>query len=189
MTKKLVILGSTNGTDMQSIINSIENGTLDAKIELVISNKPNALILERAKKHNLKTLVIDSKGKVRLEFDLELFAAIKDIQLDLIVLIGYMRILSDEFVEGFEGRIINVHPSLLPKYAGGMDFDVHNQVIENKELETGCTVHLVTKVLDGGSILLQKKCLVQPSDTASKLKSKVQKLEGKALVEVIGKWS
>jgi phosphoribosylglycinamide formyltransferase 1 len=188
MTKKLVVLGSTRGTDLQFIIDQIADKGLDAKIELVLSNKLDAYILERAKKHNLNTVCIESKGKKRLEFDNLIAAEIDKHKPDIIVLIGFMRILSSEFVNIYIGKIINVHPSLLPKFAGGMDSDVHAEVITAGETESGCTVHMVTEEVDGGRILLQKKCRVEVGETPETLKAKVQKLEGKALVEVIANW-
>jgi phosphoribosylglycinamide formyltransferase 1 len=99
-----------------------------------------------------------------------------------------MRILSDDFVDRFEGKIINVHPSLLPKFAGGMDCDVHEEVIKSGEKTTGCTVHIVSKIVDGGQILLQKSCEVLHNYTPETLKARVQELEGNALVEVIAGW-
>ena len=99
-----------------------------------------------------------------------------------------MRILSERFVIDWYGKIINVHPSLLPKYAGGMNEDVHGQVLKAGLKETGCTVHLVTERVDEGPIFVQKKCPVLAEDTVSSLKERVQKLEGKALVEVIKNW-
>jgi phosphoribosylglycinamide formyltransferase 1 len=188
MTKKLVVLGSTRGTDLQYIIGEIEGGKLDAKIELVLSNKSDAFILQRAKKHNLNTICIESKGKKRAEFDNLVTVEIEKYNPDIIVLIGFMRILSPEFVNKYTGKIINVHPSLLPKFAGGMDSDVHAEVIAAGESESGCTVHLVTAEVDGGRILLQKKCRVEIGETPDCLKAKVQKLEGEALMEVIGGW-
>jgi phosphoribosylglycinamide formyltransferase 1 len=188
MIKKLVVLGSTRGTDLQYIIDEIENGKLVAKIELVLSNKSDAYILERSRKHDLNTLCIESKGKKRIEFDSLVSIEFQKYNPDIIVLIGFMRILSAEFVQRFAGKIINVHPSLLPKFAGGMDSDVYADVIAAGETESGCTVHLVTEEVDGGRILLQKKCRVESNETPESLKAKVQKLEGEALVEVINNW-
>ena len=96
-----------------------------------------------------------------------------------------MRILSNEFCLEWKDKILNVHPSLLPKYAGGMDNDVHEEVLKNNDLETGCTIHFVTEELDAGPVLVQKKCIVQNNDTPSTLKQKVQELEGQAFLEAI----
>jgi phosphoribosylglycinamide formyltransferase-1 len=104
---------------------------------------------------------------------------------DLVLLIGFMRILSAEFCLKWKGRLLNVHPSLLPKYAGGMDTDVHKEVLKSSDIETGCTVHFVTDDIDEGPVLIQKKCNIEAHDTVETLKNKVQKLEGEAFVEAI----
>jgi phosphoribosylglycinamide formyltransferase-1 len=96
-----------------------------------------------------------------------------------------MRILSASFCQTWRDRLLNVHPSLLPKYAGGMDASIHEEVLKNGEKETGCTIHFVTEDVDGGPILIQKKCLVDDNDTIETLKTKVQQLEGVAFIESI----
>ena len=96
-----------------------------------------------------------------------------------------MRILSAEFCQAWRDRVLNVHPSLLPKYAGGMDMNVHEEVLKNGDHETGCTIHLVTETVDGGPILVQKRCVVETGETIATLKSKVQALEGRAFIEAI----
>ena len=108
-------------------------------------------------------------------------------KIDLILLIGFMRILSPGFVDRWGGKIINVHPSLLPKYAGGMNNDVHESVLAAGDKETGCTIHLVTKEVDGRPILLQKSCPVFDNDSVESLKERVQELVGKAFIAVINK--
>ena len=112
-------------------------------------------------------------------------STLKEHNVDLILLIGFMRILSSTFCKNWSGKILNVHPSLLPKYAGGMDTNVHEEVLKNNDEETGCTIHLVTDKVDGGPIIIQKKCKVDSNDTIDSLKSKVQSLEGEAFLEVI----
>lgn len=188
-TVKLAVLGSTNGTDLQAIINAIAANKLAASIEIVISNRSKAYILERAQNHGIRNIFISHKGKVREQFDAEMTAEIKKYDVNLVLLIGFMRILSAEFCRDWTGRVLNVHPSLLPKYAGGMDTNVHEEVLANHESETGCTIHLVTATVDGGPIIIQKKCAVEPDDTPDTLKSKVQKLEGEAFIEVIDRFS
>ena len=100
-----------------------------------------------------------------------------------------MRILSTPFIEKWNKKILNVHPSLLPKYAGGMNNSVHESVLKNKDKETGCTIHLVTSQVDRGPILVQKKCSVFKNDTVKSLKERVQRLEGEAFIETIKTWS
>ncbi len=185
MLLHLAILGSTRGTDLEPINEAINNGSLQAVIDIVISNKPDAYILERAKKFNLKTVCLESAGKERSVYDHELLAEIKKYPIDLVLLIGYMRLLSSDFVRAYRGKILNVHPSLLPAFAGGMDLNVHAEVLKAGVPETGCTIHLVDEGVDTGKILLQKKCPVEPTDTVESLKKKVQKLEAEAWIEVI----
>ena len=181
----LGVLGSTNGTDLQSILDAIGAGKLDAKVSVVISNRENSYILERAKKHNTPSVFINHKGRIREDFDSEMTNILKEHNVDLILLIGFMRILSSTFCSNWAGKILNVHPSLLPKYAGGMDTNVHEQVLKNNDKETGCTIHLVTEEVDGGPIIIQKRCEVDSNDTIDSLKSKVQILEGEAFLEAI----
>ena len=182
---KLGILGSTKGTDLQAILDGIDSGELNAQVSIVVSNRENAFILKRAKANNIPFSFISHKGKSRTEFDSQMTEVFKKKQVDLILLIGFMRILSSEFCNEWRDKILNVHPSLLPKYAGGMDINVHAEVIKNKEKETGCTIHFVTDQVDGGPILIQKRCLVDPVDTPKTLKNKVQKLEGEAFLEAV----
>ena len=182
---RLGVLGSTNGTDLQAILDAVSAGELDADVAVVISNRTGAYILERAEINNVSALFISRKGKKREEFDGEITAVLKEHGVDLVLLIGFMRILSPEFCRVWQDRILNVHPSLLPKYAGGMDINVHEEVLKNKDTETGCTIHFVNDVVDAGPILIQKKCNVDPDDTVDSLKTKVQTLEGEAFIEAI----
>ena len=182
---RLGVLGSTNGTDLQAILDAVSAGELDADVAVVISNRTGAYILERAEINNVPAFFISRKGKKREEFDGEITAVLKEHGVDLVLLIGFMRILSPEFCRVWQDRILNVHPSLLPKYAGGMDINVHEEVLKNKDTETGCTIHFVNEVVDAGPILIQKKCNVDPDDTADSLKTKVQTLEGEAFIEAI----
>ena len=182
---KLGVLGSTKGTDLQAIIDSIEKKELIAKIAVVISNKEGSYILERAKRNNIPFFFISHKGKNRKGFDQEITTILKESGVDLILLIGFMRILSIEFCQTWRDRLLNVHPSLLPKYAGGVDVKIHEEVLRNREKETGCTIHFVTEDVDKGPILIQKKCNVDDNDTVETLKAKVQALEGEAFIESI----
>lgn len=181
----LGILGSTNGTDMLAIIEAINKKQLNAAIKIVLSNKKDAGILNRAKVHGLPSEFLDPTNLSREDYDDKITATLKKHHVNLIVLIGYMRILSQKFVEQWQNKIINVHPSLLPDFAGKMDLQVYEAVLAAKRKETGCTVHYVTELVDAGPILLQKKCPVLDSDTVHTLKARVQKIEGETLVEAI----
>ena len=152
----LAVLGSTRGTDMQAVIDAIEKKQLNAEIKLVISNKQDAFILERAKNHNLNAVFLGPKGKSREEYDTELIQLIEKYKIDLILLIGYMKILSKEFVDKYKNKCLNIHPSLFPAFAGGMDRNVHEEVLKAGVKETGCTLHFITEEADKKPILLQK---------------------------------
>ena len=182
---KLAVLGSTNGTDLRAIMAAISKGELDAEVSVVISNRKSAYILERARNYDVPAIFISHKEKAREEFDAEMTTVLNRHGVDLVLLIGFMRILSSEFCRVWQNKLLNVHPSLLPKYAGGMDTNVHEEVLKNGDTETGCTIHFVTEEVDGGPILIQKKCPVYDNDNVDTLKVKVQALEGLAFVEAI----
>ena len=179
------VLGSTRGTDLQSVIDAIGSKQLSSKISVVISNKEDAYILERAKKHNIEAVFIDSKGKEREEFDREVNSTLERYNVDLILLIGYMRILSPWFVNKWKNKIMNIHPSLLPAFAGGMDKDVHAKVLKSGVKETGCTLHFVAEDVDAGPIIMQKKVEIDKNETVDSLKEKVQKAEQEVVVKAL----
>ena len=185
---RLAVIGSTNGTDLVPIVDAINSGKLLASVEVIISNNELSGILKKAGTYGIESHFICHKNKKRDVFDLEMSQILESKKIDLILLVGFMRILSSRFVDIWGGKILNVHPSLLPKYAGGMNSDVHESVLAAGDKETGCTVHLVTKEVDGGPILIQKSCPVLESDTVETLKERVQKLEGEAFIEVINNW-
>ena len=182
---RLGVLGSTNGTDLQVILESVKAKKINAIVNVVISNKKNAYILKRGQNHGLPSIFINHNDKKRESFDSELTSTLEKYNVELILLIGFMRILSSTFCKRWRHKIINVHPSLLPKYSGGMDMNIHEQVIKNKDKESGCTIHFVTEELDRGPILIQKKCKVNTNETPETLKVKVQGLEGIAFIEAI----
>jgi phosphoribosylglycinamide formyltransferase-1 len=186
---RLAVLGSTNGTDLVPVVGAERSGSLSASVNVVISNNESSGILKKARHYGIENYFICHKNKKRGVFDFEMSQILENKKIDLILLIGFMRILSPGFVNRWGGKIINVHPSLLPKYAGGMNNDVHESVLAAGDKETGCTIHLVTKEVDGGPILLQKSCPVFENDSVESLKERVQELEGKAFIEVINNWS
>ena len=186
---KLAVLGSTNGTDLVPVVGAERSGSLSASVDVIISNNESSGILKKARHYCIENYFICHKNKKRGVFDFEMSQILENKKIDLILLIGFMRILSPGFVDRWGGKIINVHPSLLPKYAGGMNNDVHESVLAAGDKETGCTIHLVTKEVDGGPILLQKSCPVFENDSVESLKERVQELEGKAFIEVINNWS
>jgi fusion protein PurCD len=183
---RIAILGSTNGTDMDAIIAGIKLGEVPASIVLVASDRSDAPILARAAGHGIPIAAATEKGLAR---DGQLSSLCEQHDVELIILIGYMRILSETFCSRWEHRILNVHPSLLPEFAGTMDQDTHTLAIkrmrETGNRITGCTVHLVTPEVDAGRIMLQRRCTINDVDTPGTLKRKVQKLEGEALCTCI----
>ena len=182
---RLGILGSTRGTNLTAIVDAIKQHQLDASIEIVISNKADAKILEYAASQHLAAQFVDPANLSRDAYDQQITALLQKHHIDLIVLIGYMRILSADFVKQWQHKIINVHPSLLPAFAGLIDLDVHRAVLAAAVKETGCTVHYVTAEVDAGPIILQRTCAVLPQDTPEILKNRVQGLEGDALVAAV----
>ena len=182
---KLGILASTNATDMQAVIDAISSKKLNAVISVVISNKKDAYALEMARKHNIKAAFIDVNGKGREQYDKEIAKVLDNNKVGLILLIGYMRFLSHWFVKKYKNKVMNIHPSLLPKYAGGMDKDVHAEVLKNKEKVTGATLHFVDEGADTGPIIMQKKVEIDENENADSLKAKVQKAEQEIILKAI----
>ncbi len=185
---KIAVLASTAGTDLQAIIDEMKAGQMPGiELSVVISNKKDAYALERAKAQGFKAVFVDPADRSREEFDQEMAKILEAEDIDLIVLVGYMRILSIPFIRKFQNRIINVHPALIPKFCGKSFFgsNVHKAVLASGDKETGMTIHYVDEGVDTGEIILQKTCPVDPTDTPETLKEKVQALEKKWYPEVI----
>jgi len=182
---RIGVVGSTRGSSLQPILYAIRDGRLNASIEVVVSNVKSAYILQRARVNNLKTVHVPGKGRVREEFDRDVTAALEAAEVDIVLLIGFMRIVSGEFCRYWHGRCINVHPSLLPKHANLMDLAVHQSVLDAGDAESGCTVHQVIDEVDGGATVMQLTTPVEMGETAESLKAKVQALEGEALIQAV----
>lgn len=181
---RVLVLISGNGSNLQAIIDGCDDH-LDAEVIGVISNKPDAYGLTRAHHSEIDaSCVIARKDETRPEYDARLKLAIDKYQPDLIVLAGFMRILSDEFVQGFAGKMINIHPSLLPKYTG---LHTHQRAIDAKDTEHGASVHFVTPELDAGPVILQAKVPVYDEDTAETLAERVNQQEH-AIYPMVVKW-
>jgi len=179
------VLGSTRGTALQGVLDARD---LNVEIVLIISDRPTAPILQRAADHHIPSLFLDPKGLTRPAYDELVTKALQQAGAQLILMIGYMRIVSPEFVAAWRGRLLNVHPSLLPAFGGLMNRSVHEAVLASGVTETGCTIHQVTEDVDAGPIVLQKKTSVLPDDTVETLKDRVQSLEQAAFVEVLRNW-
>lgn len=174
-TTRVAVLISGSGTNLQALIDAQESGALPIKICAVISNIDNVKGLERAHSHNIPAFVIDHKGFAsRDAFDARLQEIIDAQGPDLVVLAGFMRILTPSFTQHYAGRMLNIHPSLLPKYQG---LHTHQRVIDAGESEHGVSVHFVTAELDGGPIVLQAKIDIDSDDTADSLADKVRAKE------------
>jgi len=188
----IAVFASTNGTDLQAIIDALQAGELKGvNLKFVLSNRKDCNALKRSKNAGYKTIFIDpkieKKLKSREEFDQECVEVCKVHDIDLIVLIGYMRIVSKVLVDAYPSKIMNIHPSLLPKYPG-MDLDVHKEVLNNKETESGCTLHWVTEELDAGPIIIQEKVKIEKGETVESLKTKIQAKEQEVLIKGINQF-
>jgi phosphoribosylglycinamide formyltransferase 1 len=168
---RLVVLLSGSGSNLQAFIDATENGTLNADIVAVISNKPDVMGLDRAQKAGITNKVIDHREFADREtFDQTLANQIEGYKPDLVILAGFMRILTPKFVDRFAGRIMNIHPSLLPKYPG---LHTHQRAIDAGDSNAGATVHFVTSQLDGGPAIIQAEVPILTGDDADKLASRV----------------
>ena len=180
---RLVVLISGNGSNLQAIIDNIENHNLPAQIVAVISNNADAFGLKRAQKAGIETEIFSHRDYPdRQQYDLALQKLIDGYQPDLIILAGFMRILSHEFVQHYSNKMMNVHPSLLPKYKG---LNTHQRAIDAGEKEHGCSVHFVTPELDDGPVILQAKVPIKDDDTAETLAARVHEQEHRIFPEAI----
>jgi len=150
-----------------------------------LSDKKDAYILERARKAGLKAIFLDSEGKGREGYDKEVDKLLMGDGVELVVLIGYMKLMSSWFVQKWLNKVMNVHPSLLPKYAGGMDKGVHEMVLENKDEVTGASLIFIDEGADTGPIIMQKEVKVDDGETVDSLKEKVQKAEQEIIIKGI----
>jgi phosphoribosylglycinamide formyltransferase-1 len=181
-TKKLGILLSGRGSNFEAIADSIQVGQLGAEIAIVISNRADAPGLEAARRRGLTAKVIPSKGRTREEHDAEVIGALRETQVDLVCLAGYMRLLSPEFIRAFPNRIVNIHPSLLPAFPG---LEAQKQAVEYGVKVSGCTVHFVDEHLDHGAIILQKTVPVLETDDVHTLSERILGQEHIAYTEAI----
>ncbi len=173
--KSIVVLISGSGSNLQAILDAVASGFIAGRVSAVVSNKANVYGLERARRAGIATTVLDHKAYAdRQSYDAALTAAIDEHQPDLLVLAGFMRILTPNFVAHYQGRLLNIHPSLLPKYQG---LNTHQRAIDAGDVEHGCSVHFVTAELDGGPVILQAKVPIFPDDDAESVAARVHEQE------------
>jgi phosphoribosylglycinamide formyltransferase-1 len=179
----LAVIVSGNGSNLQSIIDSIENGKLNARIACVVSNNPDAYALTRAKSHGIPCVVQENCGfKSRKEFDSSLVNILQGYGVELVVLAGYMRILSDVMIEAFPNAIMNIHPALLPAFPG---LHAQQQALDYGVKFSGCTVHFVDCGTDTGPVILQAVVPIQQDDTDETLSARIQREEHRIFPEAI----
>jgi phosphoribosylglycinamide formyltransferase-1 len=185
MSTKIVVLISGGGTNLQAIIDACTHDEFSGEVVAVISNKADAFGLTRAENANITNLSLSHKDFISREaYDQALIAKIDTFNADLIVLAGFMRILTPEFVQHFQGKLLNIHPSLLPKYQG---LNTHQRAIDAGDNVHGVSVHFVTEELDGGPVILQAKVPVFPEDNSDDLSARVHEQEHR-IYPLVVKW-
>lgn len=189
---KIGVLISGGGTNLQALIDGTKDNTIDGEVSLIISNKKDAYGLERGKKAGIKSIFLDPKDFSSGEdYNRALIQEFKKEDIDLVVLAGYLKLLSKDFIREFENRIINIHPSLIPSFCGKGYYGeyVHQCVLDRGVKFTGATVHFVDEGTDTGPIILQKTVEVEDDETLDSLKRKVLKVEHEILVEAVSLFS
>ncbi len=187
MSKKIGVVVSGRGSNLQSIIDHIAEGKLNIEIAVVVSDHKEAFALERAAKAGIPTAVVERKGcKDKAEFEDRIDAALREAGAEVVVLAGFMRILTGHFISRWEHKIINIHPALLPSFKG---LDAQGQAVDYGVKVAGCTVHFVDEGTDTGPIILQKVVPVLDDDTEETLAARILKEEHKALPEAIQLWA
>jgi len=182
-TFRLAILISGRGSNMAALIEAAQSGRIPhSEVSVVISDQRSAAGLIKARESGIETLVIDRHGRSREEHDREIVAALRERQIDLVCLAGYMRILSRYFIAAYPGKILNIHPSLLPSFAG---LDAQKQALDHGVKIAGCTVHFVDETLDGGPIIAQRVVPVRESDTVEALSARILEQEHELYPEAV----
>ncbi|BDC36588.1 MAG: phosphoribosylglycinamide formyltransferase [Candidatus Methanoliparum thermophilum] len=179
---KLGVLVSGRGTDLQSILDASEEGKINAEVRVVISNNKDAYALERAKKHNIDGIYIETKGREREDYEKDIDLILKNYGADLVIGAGWMKILTPFFVRRWRGRLINIHPSLLPSFPGTSG---QKDSLEYGVKITGCTTHFMSETVDSGPIILQAAVLVRDDDTIETLTQRILEVEHQILPRTI----
>lgn len=184
--KNIAVLVSGNGSNLQSIIDKIESGYLNVNLAVVISNKDGVKALEKARNHNIPAFFISHKGLERVEHERKIIEILKKYNVELVVLAGYMRIITSFFIDQYPDKIINIHPSLLPSFPG---VDGYGDALKHGVKITGCTVHFVNEGMDTGKIILQRAIEVLENDTVDTLRERGLEVEHEALPDAVKLWS
>lgn len=180
---KIGVLASGGGTNLQAIMDAVEDGRLDAEVKVVVSDNPGAYALKRAESRSIPAVAVERKGfPTRAAFDAELVSVLKAHEVELVVLAGFMRILSGGFIKAFPMRVMNIHPALLPSFAG---LDVQKAAIEHGVRFSGCTVHFVDEGCDTGPIIIQAVVPVLEGDTVEALSKRILKEEHRIYPQAI----
>jgi phosphoribosylglycinamide formyltransferase-1 len=180
---RIGILISGRGSNMIALADAVSEGRVpNAMVVVVISDQANAAGLSGAAERGIETIVIERAGRKRAEHDREVVAALRERAVDLVCLAGYMRVLSSEFIGAFRGRIVNIHPSLLPSFPG---LDAQRQALAHGAKQSGCTVHFVDETLDGGPIVAQRVVAVHDDDTVESLSSRILEQEHQLYAEAV----
>lgn len=183
--RRLGILISGRGSNMASLVEAARAADCPYEVALVASDKPEAPGLAWADAQGIATFAQSPKGMPKTEYEARIDAALREAGVEAIALAGYMRLLSDDFVHAWRGRIVNIHPSLLPKYKG---LDTHQRALDAGDTLAGCSVHIVTEELDGGELLGQVEVPVLPGDTADSLATRVLAEEHRLYPRVVAEW-
>jgi len=182
---KTAVLASGRGTSLKPSIEAWRARSLRVDFVSIGSDRADAPILLRAKENNIPAFSVPSSGRSREEQEKEIINQLKGAGTEVILLVGYMRILSGEFISLWPNRIFNIHPSLLPLHRGLMDRAIHETVLKNREKESGCTLHAVTSEVDAGPTVVQERCPVLPEENVDSLRTKVQNLEARILLRFL----
>ena len=184
--KNIAIFASGSGTNAENIINQFKNNP-NVNIKLILSNKQDAFVIQRAINHQIDWIVFNREQFYESAYVIQI---LKAKEIDAIILAGFLWLVPDSLVHAYPEKIINIHPALLPKYGGkGMyGMNVHKAIIENKEKESGITIHYVNEKYDEGKIIFNATCQVEPNDTPESLAEKIHELEYQYFPEIIEKW-
>ena len=181
----IAILSSGTGNSSKKLLENIKNKNINSIVSVIITNKSDAKIIELAKLYKISYIYLPKKKDVsNTSYDTQLVTILQSYNIDTIFLIGYMRIVTRIIIDNYKNKIFNIHPSLLPKYKNMMDLDIHQKVIENNDLYTGCTLHIVEEGVDEGEIVLQKKIEVTTTDKYD-LKKNIQNLENECILNCV----